>query len=102
MSILHTVNKSPHDRNSLESAIKHAIKGSAVLMIEDGIYGAIKNTTKSEMLTNSMSNIAFYVMGPDLKARGITNDKLIDNVKIVDYNGFVDLVAEHDATQSWL
>lgn len=102
MSQLHTVNKSPLDRNALESAVKHATKGSAVLLIEDGIYGAMKGTQKSDVVTGAMNDLSFYVMGPDLKARGIDESKVIDGIKIVDYKGFVDLVAEHDKTQSWL
>ena len=102
MSQLHTVNKSPLDRNALESAVNHATKGSAVLLIEDGIYGAMKGTAKSALITDAISDISFYVMGPDLKARGIDESKVIDGIKVVDYKGFVDLVAEHDATQSWL
>ena len=102
MSQLHTVNKSPLDRNALESAVTHATKGSAVLLIEDGIYGAMKGTTKSALITDAIGDISFYVMGPDLKARGIDESKVIDGIKVVDYKGFVDLVAEHDVTQSWL
>jgi tRNA 2-thiouridine synthesizing protein B len=102
MSQLHTVNKSPLDRNALESAIKHASKGNAVLMIEDGVYGAMQGTQKSAMVSDAMGDISFFVMGPDLKARGIDESRIIDGVKIVDYSGFVELVAEHDATQSWL
>jgi tRNA 2-thiouridine synthesizing protein B len=102
MTMLHTVNKSPLDRTALESAINHATKGSAVLMIEDGIYGAMKGTVKSDMVVNAMKDISFYVLGPDLKARGIDASRVIDGVKVIDYTGFVDLVAEHDNTQSWL
>ena len=102
MSQLHTVNKSPLDRNALDSAVAHATKGSAVLMIEDGIYGAMKGTIKSSLVTDAMGDISFYVLGADLKARGISESQIIDGVKVVDYNGFVDLVAEHDTTQSWL
>ena len=101
MSQLHTVNKSPLDRNALDSAVAHATKGSAVLMIEDGIYGAMKGTIKSSLVTDAMGDISFYVLGADLKARGISENQIIDGVKVVDYNGFVDLVAEHDTTQSW-
>jgi tRNA 2-thiouridine synthesizing protein B len=102
MSQLHTVNKSPLDRNALESAVKHATKGSAILMIEDGIYGAMKGTIKSDVVSDAMGDISFYVLGPDLKARGLTENQIIDGVKVVDYNGFVDLVAEHETSQSWL
>ena len=102
MTMLHTVNKSPLDRTALESCIKHATSGSAILLIEDGIYGAMKGTHKSGMVANAMKDVSFYVMGPDLKARGINESQVIDGIKIVDYSGFVDLAAEHDKTQSWL
>ncbi len=102
MSQLHTVNKSPFERNALESAITHAVKGNALLMIEDGVYGAMQGTQKSGMVSDAINDISFYVMGPDLKARGIDETRIIDGIKIVDYSGFVALVAEHDVTQSWL
>ena len=35
--MLHTVNKSPTERNTLESCLKHLKKGCAVLLIEDKI-----------------------------------------------------------------
>jgi tRNA 2-thiouridine synthesizing protein B len=102
MSTLHTVNKSPFERDSLQSCLRLAVKGGAVLLIEDGVYGAMKGTGKSDMVSAAMNDVSFYVLGPDLKARGIDESKLIDGVKVVDYNGFVDLVTEHDTTQSWL
>ena len=42
------------------------------------------------------------VLGPDLAARGIAEDKLLDGVSIVDYAGFVDMVEANDKVQSWL
>jgi tRNA 2-thiouridine synthesizing protein B len=38
---------------------------------------------------------------PDLQARGMA-DRLVEGVATVDYEGFVDLVAEHPNCQSWL
>jgi len=101
--MLHIVNKSPLERNALESCIKHAVKGSAVLLIEDGVYGAMQGTSKASMVETAMKeDISFYVMGADLKARGIDEARVIDGMTVTDYNGFVDLVAEYDKTQSWL
>ena len=102
MSNLHTVNKSPFERNALESCIRLATKGSAVLLIEDGVYGAVKDSNKSDMVKNAMGDLSFYVLGPDLQARGINEDRLIDGIEVVDYSGFVDLTAKHDTTQAWL
>ena len=102
MTTLHTVNKSPFDRNSLQSCIDHASEGSTILLIEDGIYGAIKGTENSGMVSNAMASIKVCVLEGDLSARGIGEDKVIDGITIVDYNGFVDLATEHDTTHSWL
>lgn len=102
MSMLHTVNKSPFEKNSLESCLRLAAEGSSVLLIEDGVYGAMKGTNKSAMVSDAMANIKFYVLGADLQARGISEDQLIDGFSVVDYGDWVDLVAEHDSNQAWL
>ncbi len=70
MGMLHTVNKSPFERNTLESCISLAKSGSSVLLIEDGVIGAMKGTAHSQKISDAMENISFYVLGPDLKARG--------------------------------
>lgn len=102
MAVLHTVNKSPFDKNSLDACVRLAAKGSSVLMIEDGVYGAMKGTNKADIVTGVMGDVTFYVLGPDLKARGIGEDKLIDGIKVVDYSGFVKLTVENDKVQAWL
>ena len=102
MAMLHTVNKSPFERNALESCLRLATKGSSVLLIEDGVFGAMKGTAKSDMIDKAKGDISIYALGPDLDARGISKDKLIDGIKVVDYGDFVELVAEHSATQAWL
>jgi tRNA 2-thiouridine synthesizing protein B len=101
MSTLHTVNKSPFEKSSMESCLAHAKEGSAVLMYEDGIYGAIKGTAVAEKVA-AKSGIQFYVLGPDLKARGVAEDKVIDGIEIVDYAKFVSLAAENDKVQAWV
>ena len=102
MATLHTVNKSPFDRDMLATCIRLAAKGSSVLMMEDGIYGAMKGTKASDMVSGAMGDISFYVLGPDLKARGIDESKLIDGIKVVDYSGFVQLSVDNDKVQAWV
>ena len=99
--ILHTVNKSPFDTVALESCLAHCKPGSSVLLIEDGIYAALKGAKFSDAVTNAMKDIAVYVLEPDLNARGV-QDQLMDGIKKVDYAGFVDLSVEHDKVQAWL
>jgi tRNA 2-thiouridine synthesizing protein B len=99
--MLHTVNKSPTERNTLESCLKHLKKGSAVLLIEDGIYGALKGTSTTKMVEQALKSHPIYALYPDIEARGM-QDRVIDGIKLVDYSGFVDLVAEHPSVQAWL
>ncbi len=102
MAMLHTVNKSPFERNTLDSCIAMAKSGSSILFIEDGIFGALKGTSATDKVSAAMSGVTFYVLGPDLAARGMTEDQIIDGIKVVDYEGFVDLTAEHENVQAWL
>jgi tRNA 2-thiouridine synthesizing protein B len=99
--MLHIVNKSPFDRNSLESCLSCAQDGSAILLYEDGVYGVLKGSAIAEKLQNAMSKITVYALEPDVKARGIA-DKVMDGIKLVDYAGFVDLTCEKEAVNSWL
>ncbi len=99
--MLHTVNKSPTERNSLESCLKHLKKGGAVLLMEDGVYGALKGTTSTKLVEQALKNYPIYALYPDLEARGM-QDRVINGIKLVDYSGFVDLVVEYPTVQAWL
>ena len=101
-SMLHLINKSPFERTALDSCLRLAQSGSSILLLEDGVYAAMKNAAHAEKITSRMEDFSFYVLGPDVAARGLSDTPLIDGVTVVDYGGFVDLVAEHDAAQSWL
>ncbi len=98
MTMLHVVNKSPYNTRSLDTASSIMKSDDALLLIEDGVYGAVKSGKAAAML----GGCKVSVLGPDLAARGITADKLIDGVDVVDYAGFVDLVEANDKVQSWL
>jgi tRNA 2-thiouridine synthesizing protein B len=98
--MLHIVNKSPFGTGSLASVLRVAKKdGGAVLLIEDGVYAATKNSATEASL--KAAGMPVYVLQPDADARGLQS-RLMDGVNMVDYGGFVDLVAGHDNVQSWL
>jgi tRNA 2-thiouridine synthesizing protein B len=100
--MLHTVNKSPFERNSLDTCLRLAKKGTAILLIEDGVIAAVKGTQQSAKIEGAMGDHTVYVLGPDIKARGLSEDNLIDGVKVVDYAGFVDLAEKYGAHNAWL
>jgi len=102
MALLHTVNKSPFEKNSLETCLRIAVEGSSVLLIEDGVYGAMNGTSLNGALSDAGNRLQFYVLGPDLKARGLSEKDVMEGIEVVDYDGFVDLVVGHDATHACL
>ena len=99
--MLHTVNKSPFEHKTLETCLKFARQGSAVLLIEDGVYAAARDTAVSPLLQEALRSVSIYALMPDVEARGMKG-RTLDGVRLVDYEGFVDLVVEHNAVQSWL
>jgi len=98
--MLHTVNKSPYKSNSLELCVAYAQPGDVVLLIEDGVYAAMKGGASEALVSGSGAKV--YALGPDLKARGIASDKLVDGIEVVGFDGFVSLAADNDKVQSWL
>ena len=101
MSTLHTVNKSPFEKQSLMSCLDYAAGGS-VLLLEDGVYAALKGTEVEQRVKSALDSVKVYVLGPDLAARGFSEERVIDGIRVVDYSGFVDLAAENDKVQAWL
>jgi len=99
--MLHTVNKSPFEHKALETCLRFARQGSAVLLIEDGVYAAARDTAVSKQVQEALKSVSIYALKPDIEARGMQH-RVMDGIRLVDYGGFVDLVAEHNAVQSWL
>ena len=99
--MLHIINKSPLERNSLESCLRIAAPGGAVLLIEDAVYAATRGTAVEAKVKDALGSFKIYALLPDLEARAVA-DRVIDGVTTIDYEGFVDLVAEKRSCQSWL
>ena len=102
MSMLHTVNKSPFERNNLDSCLGHAQPGDAILLIEDAVYAALNGTNIAGKIADAAKTFRVHVLGPDLKARGGDPAKVVAGVTVVDYTGFVDLAARNKAVNAWL
>ena len=102
MADLHTVNKSPFEKNSLETAIKFSLPGASILLIEDAVYGAAKGTAVEPMVKAAMADKKIYALKSDLMARAVKQESVIDGIEIVDYAGFVDLVEANDKVQAWV
>lgn len=99
--MLHIVNKSPLEKNALDSCLAHAQAGSTILLIEDGVYAVTKGNKVEPAMKKAMENCTVCALWPDMEARGM-QDTVIDGVRQIDYSGFVDLVAASSTVQSWL
>jgi tRNA 2-thiouridine synthesizing protein B len=99
--MLHIVNKSHAHTSALQSCLRLARPGHALLLIEDAIYAATTAGAPSAGLAAALAQLKVYALQPDVEARGMAG-KLVEGVSAIDYAGFVDLVAEHPNNQSWL
>jgi len=99
--MLHIVNKSPFQTSTLESCLRMAQPGSALLLIEDGVYAATLGSAAEAAVRQACATLKVYALQPDLDARGMTS-KLIDGVTLLGYDGFVDLTVEYKTSHSWL
>lgn len=98
--ILHTVNRSPFSSNCLRSCLEIAAPDSGIILIEDGVYGALRGTEFTDQMSAILSNHKVYALIPDLQARGIQGN-VIDGIEAVDYSGFVTLCTQFDKVVSW-
>lgn len=102
MAMLHTINKSPFEKSTLDSCLRFAKEGASILFIEDGVYAALKGTAVSDKVQGALGKLKLYVLEPDLKARGMDAAQVIEGIEPVDYGGFVDLTVAHDNVHSWV
>ncbi len=99
--MLHTVNKSPFEKNSLDTCLRLSTAGSHVLLIEDGVYGALAGGAFEAQVRDGMRERKLYALGADLKARGIDAPQLIKGIEVVGYDEFVELAVRCGKVQSW-
>ena len=101
MGVLHLVNRSPHASASLGQCLARAGEGDAVLLLEGGVYAALKDSAFAPALQDALGKLAVHVLAPDLAARGVAAEELIEGLALVDYEGFVELSLRHAPVQSW-
>jgi tRNA 2-thiouridine synthesizing protein B len=99
--MLHIVNKPHTARGALATCLRLARDGQSLLLTEDGIYAATTAAAEASGIAAAARRLKVYVLLPDAQARGMAA-RLVPEVTGVDYAGFVDLVAGHSTSQSWL
>jgi tRNA 2-thiouridine synthesizing protein B len=101
MSTLHTVNKSPFTHSTLASCLQVCAIDDDILLIEDGVFGALKGSPcASELSSIIAKGVKVYALIDDINARGIQG-KIYPEISTTNYEGFVRLSIEHRCVQSW-
>ena len=97
--MLYMVNKSPLMHNNLESCLRIAPSEEPILLYEDGVCAVAPGAKSESLVTEALQTHPIYALKADLEARGL--ERWIEGVEVVDYDGFVVLVEEHDVVP-WL
>ncbi len=99
-SLLYIVKRSPFMYSDLERASelasmqKEAGNDIGIVLMQDAVL-ITKKSEKSKMLDEIMATgIDIYVLDADCKARGIS-DMVLEGIKKVGYEEFIDLVMEN-------
>jgi len=101
MSTLHTVNKSPFEHHTLASCTRVCLAGDGLLLLEDGVYGALPAApTGAALRALSDRGVKLLALAEDVRARGLEG-RLAEGIQLTDYAGFVRLSCEHQTIQSW-
>jgi tRNA 2-thiouridine synthesizing protein B len=101
MSTLHTVNKSPFTYSTLTSCISVCSDADAILLLEDGVFGAMSTAPCAEQLQGLIKRgTKVYALDSDVKARGL-QEKILSDILLTNYSEFVQLSIHHRCVQSW-
>ena len=94
--VLHIINQSPFTHDAWKKCLQLMSGTDSLLLIED----AVLLLSNPNYLTNLPQPSHCYALRSDIEARGMQL-KSNTHVQLVDFDGFVDLVANHDKTMSW-
>jgi len=95
--MLHLIYQSP-----LESATLHRIAiNDSVLFMENSLFRLLKTSSQATKLKQMSKLQVLFVLGDELKIRGINPHELVSGIKIITYQDFVTLTLKHALIQTW-
>ena len=95
--ILHTLNTGPQE-SAFQDCLRIAAADDAILLMGDGVYGAIKSTDACSELLKTGADV--YLLRADAQAAGISG-QLNDQIQSVDMDGFVTLSERFPRQLAW-
>lgn len=114
MATLYLITKSPFIHNDPFEAIRVAVlqkrneEKIGVILLQDAVIGVKKGQFSEResfellVLEAIRKGVNIYALEPDLRARAIKSEEIIDNVTQISYLRFVDLIMdEYEKIVSW-
>jgi tRNA 2-thiouridine synthesizing protein B len=98
--MLHIINQSPYTSESLKRCEKMLGDSDVILLIEEGVYAAMTDTSISEVTTKILEKNKIFVLESDAQACGIT-EKIMPDIALISYEEFVDLTIQHHPILNW-
>jgi len=95
--VLHTLNGSP-SQPAFAQCLRVLGADDALLLLGDGVYSVMPGSEALSKLRASGAEL--FVLGPDALAAGLAG-ALPDDVRRVDYDGFVELSERFRRQQAW-
>ncbi len=109
MDLIYMFGYSPRETRKLEALLPilkiqaSAGKNVAVVLMHDGVIGAEKRSKTPTSLHELVDlSVKVYALAPDLRARGMNPEALVDKIESIDYGQLVDLLAETPKIASWI
>jgi len=97
---LFTLSKSWHESTWLYEQLAFASEGDAILLTQDAVLALQSPITLASFQAKCGSiSVGIFALQEDCRLRGIENQ--YSNIRLIDYQGFVDLVIEHQKQVSW-
>jgi tRNA 2-thiouridine synthesizing protein B len=97
MSTLFILHRSPYSTLEMNDAIRLAKVGDGIVLTQDAVL-AVRSVPQEDGIEEaSRKNIRIYAIKADMEARSL---KEVGWVKIIDYDGLVELLGQYESTWS--
>lgn len=97
---LFTLSKSWHESTWLYEQLVFASEGDSILLTQDAVLALQSPITLASFLAKCDSiSVGVFALQEDCSLRGVESQ--YPNIRLVDYQGFVELVIDHPKQVSW-
>ena len=95
--MLHIINHFPIEAAELD----HTAFGDTIVLTDNAVYAVKQNNEIHKLFKQALKRLNCFVLGSDMKARGLNTDEIVNGVSIIDEIDYEDIADESIAVRSW-